>query len=139
MEISKQDDCKKCHHHQEIGAERPAVSAGARWKKLENSLRFIYMTRQMSRESKTQNYHSPENQRKSKWTLLRNVWSAINFLMKSSLTKLKLEKVMDNQSKDETEKVINEIPKKTNGGKNTSDNRRNKYWKILRNSLYWIR
>ena len=62
----------------------------SKWKKLENSLIFIKNSKKSVEKSKTEN-HTEQKKKMSKWALLRNTVSVVNFLSRQIYINLELE------------------------------------------------
>ena len=117
----------------------------SKWKKLENALAFINTARRLSKEAKYKsNLYFPrvadeseddsELHRKSKWRLLRNVISAVNYLARVPLNKL----VINFSEASEKDSDDSETQVELAGGRRQSE-RSLQHWSTLRNSLHWIR
>ena len=124
---------------EEVYESQTSPGPGSRWKKLENALKFINTTRRMSRESKVKYF---EWRKRSKWVLLRNVFSAVNFFVRSSLRKLEIQKLDSSVSEfdKENKEAIDSIEERVDGIKvNKSRRTSMQQWANIRNALHWIR
>ena len=119
------------------------VCSTSRWKKLENALRFIKATRRLSKDSKKKNCELIKSKKRSKWTLVKNVLSAVNYLVRISLRNLEIQshesgivnvECIESPAYD---KIV--VQKVEESQLLPSPQSCNKYWRNIRNSLHWIR
>ena len=123
---------------------------GSRWKKLENALRFINSTRRLSKESKIKNF---KWEKRSKWVLIRNVFSIVNYFLRISLRKLEIQNlgvadvdgladdtiVCDEENVEPADAIVFDKKNVLESKLMKSPQSGNRNWMIIRNSLHWIR
>ena len=118
----------------------------ARWKKLENVLLFINKSKQCAKLSKS----TQTTIKRSKWVLMKNVFRAVNYFIKLSLSNLQLERmahfsspgrrcIHDKSNHRNVNEIVVTAHDKHNFHYNMERKSKNKLWVKLRNTLHCIR